>query len=203
MDFPNFWRFLHKYFVCLKNCCLQLLTLNNDMWGQKNHRKRAINNSKWIFSDVLASLALMIICNWLTDWLTDWSKLEIGNFACLTVFTPPLSHSIQWEYLSGQFGHPGQFGLVSLVIHLVTLVSLVTICIICTLRTFQFYLAHLWTDFQSCWSRKENDIALKFKSENSNISFSGGCAVMLLSVQVSTECENQWKLMKIYELKGN
>ena len=25
-----------------------------------------------------------------------------------------------------------------------------TICIICALHNFQFYLAHLWTDFQSC-----------------------------------------------------
>ena len=35
---------------------------------------------------------------------------------------------------------------------LVGLVILVTICIICTLQNFQFCLAHLWTDFQSCFS---------------------------------------------------
>ena len=41
-------------------------------------------------------------------------------------------------------------GLVSLE-SLVGLVILVTICIICTLQNFQFCLAHLWTDFQSCY----------------------------------------------------
>ena len=40
--------------------------------------------------------------------------------------------------------------LVSLV-SLVGLVILAKICIICTLQNFQFYLAHLWTDFQSCF----------------------------------------------------
>ena len=36
--------------------------------------------------------------------LTDSLKLEIGDFACLTVVAPPLSYSIGWEYLSGQSG---------------------------------------------------------------------------------------------------
>ena len=62
----------------------------------------------WAFSDAPASLALMIVC--LTHSLTDWSKLEIGNFACLTVLAPPLSYSIRWEYLSDQSGHPGGSG---------------------------------------------------------------------------------------------
>ena len=30
-----------------------------------------------------------------------------------------------------------------------------TILIICALHNFQFYLAHLWTDFQSCLSQLE------------------------------------------------
>ena len=55
------------------------------------------------FSDALASLALIIVFHSLTRWL----KLEIGNFACLTVLAPPLLYSIGWEYLSG---HPGQSG---------------------------------------------------------------------------------------------
>ena len=69
-----------------------------------------------------------------------FNKLEIGNFACLTVLAPPLSYSIRWEYFSGQSGHPSQSVLVSLVIpvHEVTLVSLATICIICTLHDFCF-----------------------------------------------------------------
>ena len=43
-----------------------------------------------IFSDALASLALapMIVC------LTHSSKLEIGNFACLTVISPSVSSSL-------------------------------------------------------------------------------------------------------------
>ena len=36
-------------------------------------------------------------------------------------------------------------------VNLVDLVILVTNCIICTLQNFQFCLAHLWTDFQSCF----------------------------------------------------
>ena len=35
----------------------------------------------------------------------------------------------------------------------IRLVTLVTLCKICTLHNFQFYLAHLWTDFQSCCSK--------------------------------------------------
>ena len=88
-------------------------------------------------------------------WLTDSLKLEIGNFACLT---PPLSYCILWEYLSGQsdgqYGHPGlsghpghpgrwpAVGLVSLGRSGHPSQSY--------LHNFQFYLAHLWTDFQSC-----------------------------------------------------
>ena len=44
----------------------------------------------------------------------------------------------------GQSGHSGQSGLV-------TPVCVVTLVTICTLHNFQFYLAHLWTDFQSCF----------------------------------------------------
>ena len=78
--------------------------------------------------------------------LTDSSKLEIGNFACLTVLAPPLSYSIRvgifvWSGhpgLSGHHdlsgyhdlsGHPGGSGHPSLSGHpvcLVTPVSLVT-----------------------------------------------------------------------------
>ena len=47
---------------------------------------------------------------YVTDSLTDSSKLEIGNFTCLTVLAPPLSYSIRWEYLSDQSGHPGGSG---------------------------------------------------------------------------------------------
>ena len=60
------------------------------------------------FSDALASLLHVV-----TFSLTDWSKLEIGNFACLTVLAPPLLYSIGWEYLSDLSGlscHPGQSG---------------------------------------------------------------------------------------------
>ena len=75
-----------------------------------------------IVSDALASHSLMIV----TYRLTDSLKLEIGNFASLTIPAPPLSYSIRWEYLSGQ---SGQSGLVRLVIqvNLVTLLSLVTL----------------------------------------------------------------------------
>ena len=55
--------------------------------------------------------------------------------------------------MSGQPGGSGHpvgsrhlFNPVSLFIP----VCVVTICIICTLQQFQFYFAHLWTDFQSC-----------------------------------------------------
>ena len=41
----------------------------------------------------------------LTDWLTDSSKLEIGNFACLTVLAP--KYSIGWECSSSQAGQSG------------------------------------------------------------------------------------------------
>ena len=76
-----------------------------------------------------------------------------------------ISHVCQFS------NHPSRWNiflvtLVSLVVSLNTLVtpvsfvipvrvvSLVTICIICTLHNFQFYPAHLWTDFQSCcWMR--------------------------------------------------
>ena len=52
---------------------------------------------------------------------------------------PPLSYSIN--------------GNICLVIP-VRVVTLITICIICSLHNFQFYPAHLWTDFQSwCWMR--------------------------------------------------
>ena len=83
------------------------------------------------FSDAPASLALMIV----TDGLTDSSKLEIVNFACLTVLSPPSLVS--------------QVCLVSLV-SLVTQVSLV---ILHNLQffNFQLFVAHLWTDFQSCF----------------------------------------------------
>ena len=94
------------------------------------------------FLDALASLA---------GSLTHSSKLEVGNFACLTVLGPAFSYSIQWEYLSGQVtlvclvsghhdlsdhtglsglsGHPGGSDHPSLSGHpvcLVTPVSLVT-----------------------------------------------------------------------------
>ena len=45
---------------------------------------------------------------------------------------------------SGQFGRPGQLYQSGNSMHDFT------ICIICALHNFQFYLAHLWTDFQSC-----------------------------------------------------
>ena len=55
--------------------------------------------------------------------------------------------------------------LVSLVVSLNTLVTpvsfvipvrVVTMYTICTLRNFQFYLAHLWMGFQSCWPPFKN-----------------------------------------------
>ena len=55
-----------------------------------------------ILSDAPASLALMIV----THSLTDSSKLEIGNFACLTVLAPP-KYSIGWECSSSQAGQSG------------------------------------------------------------------------------------------------
>ena len=60
-----------------------------------------------VFSDALASFALMVV----TGYLTDSSKLKIGNFVCLAVLAPSLSNSIRWEYLSGQSGPPGLSGL--------------------------------------------------------------------------------------------
>ena len=136
--------------------------------------KKSFKSNK--FSDALAFLALMTI----TGLLTDSLKLENGHFVCLAVLALPLLYSIQSGQSShpdqsgqhGQFGqpyqcdYPGQSGdqtvvtLVSL-FSLVTpvnlvipirLVTLVTLCKICTLHNFQFYLAHLRTDFQSCLS---------------------------------------------------
>ena len=43
--------------------------------------------------------------------LTGSSKMDIGNFVYLTVFAPPLSYSIQWEYFSGQSAQSGHRGL--------------------------------------------------------------------------------------------
>ena len=53
-----------------------------------------------------------------------------------------------WE---SQFNTIFQRSLKRLSIYKGSHVILVTICIICTLQNFQFYLAHLWTDFQSCY----------------------------------------------------
>ena len=83
----------------------------------------------WAFSDAPASLALMIVCS----WLTDSSKLAI-------------LHVWQFSHHPSRILSGGNICLISLV----TLEGLVTICIICTLQNFLFYLAHLWTDFQSC-----------------------------------------------------
>ena len=80
----------------------------------------------------------MIVC------LTD--LLGIGNFACLTVLAPPLLYSIRWEYLSGLSGHPGLSGgsgLSGLSGHFGLSGH--------KLLFYQFYLVHLWTDFQSCF----------------------------------------------------
>ena len=60
----------------------------------------------------------------ITGLLTDSLKLENGHFVCLAVLALPLSYSIR----------------------------LAKIYIFCTLHNFQFYLAHLWTDFQSCFN---------------------------------------------------
>ena len=57
-----------------------------------------------LFSDAPASLSLMIVC------LTNSSKLKMVNFVCLTVLAPPLTYSIEHEYLSGLSGHSGQSG---------------------------------------------------------------------------------------------
>ena len=85
------------------------------------------------FLDALASLA---------GSLTHSSKLEVGNFACLTVLGPAFSYSIQWEYLSG---------LVTLVC-LVTVVCLVTL--VCLINPFSLVtpvhvviLVKVWSQF--------------------------------------------------------
>ena len=61
----------------------------------------------------------------------------------------PSGHPGQSGKLS-QSGHSGQSGLVTPV----CVVTLVSICIICTLYNFQFYPAHLCTDFRSCFRLK-------------------------------------------------
>ena len=119
----------------------------------------------------------MIVCSWLTHWLTDrnWSlailhvlqfshhpsRILSGGNICLVGLVGLLT-------LEGLVSLVTSVCLVTLVclvtmvclvtlVYLVTLVclvtleGLVTICIICTLQNFQFYLAHLWTDFQSCY----------------------------------------------------
>ena len=53
-----------------------------------------------------------------------------------------------WSLWSGQLDHSCSYSHP---------VSMVTIFIICTLYDFQFYLAHLWTDFQSSLSKRVTD----------------------------------------------
>ena len=74
--------------------------------------------------------------------LTDSSKLEIGNFACLTVLAPSFLYSIRWEYLSG---------LVTLVC-LVTMIFLITL--VCLINPFSLVtpvhvvtLVKVWSQF--------------------------------------------------------
>ena len=174
---------------------IQMWKITKDFWKLNNGEN--FNNggtlkwnaeSPWAVPGLSESSPSKVLhcCNfllhwWSYVWLTDWSKLEICNFACLTVLALPLLYSIQSGQSShpdqsgqhSQFGqpyqcdYPGQYGdqtvvtLVSL-FSLVTpvnlvipirLVTLVTLCKICTLHNFQFYLAHLWTDFQSCCSK--------------------------------------------------
>ena len=84
----------------------------------------------------------------LTHWL-----IETGDFSRLTVLPLLLSVSlINLEILEGLVSLEGLVGLVVPVsyISLVNSMHDFTICIICALHNFQFYLAHLWTDFQSC-----------------------------------------------------
>ena len=98
-------------------------------------------------SDALASLALMIVTGSLTD--RNWSQSVWSHWL---VWSSWSFRSVQspWSVLS-------LVSLVTLVI-LVTLAGLVTpvnmhdfaYCIIYTLHDINFYLAHLWTDFQSC-----------------------------------------------------
>ena len=120
--------------ICL--CLLNLLAIRClQLWSQPmgplclwqcfvmvvhGGQRHSVLNSQWIlFSDVPASLALMI----LTGSLTDSSKLEIGNFAYLTVLPPPpLSYSIGWEYLSGLSGQ---------LVCPVTQVKVWSFCVIC------------------------------------------------------------------------
>ena len=71
-------------------------------------------------SDALASLAVMIVC------LTHSSKLEIGNFACMTILTPPVFYPV------GMCCVAILVNLICLVtlICLVIPISLVTLCMI-------------------------------------------------------------------------
>ena len=62
---------------------------------------------------------------------------KVWNFTCLTVLATPLSYSIWWEYWSGHLSRSGLPGGSGQPGH--------------NLHNFQFYLAHLWTDFQSCF----------------------------------------------------
>ena len=70
---------------------------------------------------------------------------------------------------SGQFGHPGQSYQSGQCCQSGHSLHDFTILIICALHNFQFYLAHLWTDFQSYfpigWSRMSDlDIVKKISA---------------------------------------
>ena len=60
--------------------------------------------------------------------------------------------------LKGQFGHPGQSYQSGQCCQSGHSLHDFTICIICALHNFQFYQAHLWTDFESCLFRYVNVI---------------------------------------------
>ena len=81
--------------------CWQL-TLQNQKHSKYQDEQFNLNYPR--FSDAQASLALMIV----TDWLTDGPKLEIGHFSSLTALSPYVLYSIHVNIMSGQSGHPDQ-----------------------------------------------------------------------------------------------
>ena len=82
--------------------------------------------------------------NWPNRWYVD-----VPDCCNVPQYQTVLTRCLHGE--SGQFGHPGQSYQSGHSLHDFT------ICVICTLHNFQFYLAHLWTDFQSSLSKRVTD----------------------------------------------
>ena len=114
--------------------------------------KSGLTPENWSFSDASIS------CTDGRHRLTHSSKLEIDWHFLL--FDSSLVTLVSLVRLVTLFSLVTLVSLTSLIttvilvlsVHVFTqvVVSLVTIGIIYTLHNFQFYLAHLWTDLQSC-----------------------------------------------------